>query len=375
MRNLKTVFNFINLSRGILGSHETSSSTMSRDVLITGSAGFIGFHLARRLVRRPDLQVVGVDSFDPYYDPQLKRDRLRRLDDPERFRFEELDLADTAAVRDLFDRHDFDAVVHLAARPGARASSEQPDVTVRNNVDGFLSVLEACRHGGVDHLVFASSSSVYGRYRAEPLSEHQPVQHPVSLYAATKVSNEAMAHSYAHLYGIPTTGLRFFTVYGPWGRPDMAYYLFAEAIAEGNTIDLYNQGEMRRDFTYVGDIVDGIERTLEQPPSGNDDWNPMAPDPATSPAPYRLFNLGSGDPIDLKTFVRTIEEAMGRTADKRLVSMPPADVESTHADAADFRDAFDYRPTTDLEEGIGRFVEWYHAYHAETAPPVEVGGG
>lgn len=342
---------------------------MTRDVLITGSAGFIGFHLARRLLERPGVRVTGVDCFDPYYDPELKRDRLRRLEAPQRFHFEELDLADAEAVRHLFDRHSFDAVVHLAARPGARASSEQPGATVRNNVDGFLSILEACRHGGVDHLVFASSSSVYGRYHSEPLSEHQAVQHPVSLYAATKVSNEAMAHSYAHLYDIPTTGLRFFTVYGPWGRPDMAYYLFADAIAEGRTIDLYNEGEMRRDFTYVGDVVEGLERTLERPPSGNADWNPEQPDPATSTAPYRLFNLGSGDPVELTTFVEAIEEAMGRRADKRYVPMPPADVESTHADATDFDEAFDFQPQTDLRDGIARFVEWYRSYRtAEPSP-------
>jgi len=342
---------------------------MIRDVLVTGSAGFIGFHLTRRLLRRTDLRVVGVDSFDPYYAPELKRDRLRTLDAPERFSFEELDLADTRAVRDLFGHGDFDAVVHLAARPGARASSDQPDATVRNNVDGFVSVLEACRHSGVEHFVFASSSSVYGRYRSEPLSEHQPVQHPVSLYAATKVSNEAMAHSYAHLYGIPTTGLRFFTVYGPWGRPDMAYYLFADAIAEGRTIELYNDGEMRRDFTYVGDIVEGIERTLECPPSADDDWNAESPDPATSTAPYRLYNLGSGDPVELTTFVETIETAMGRRADKRFVSMPPADVESTHADATDFQEAFDYRPRTELSDGIEAFVDWFRRYRDRPSAP------
>jgi len=340
---------------------------MARDILITGSAGFIGFHLSRRLLRHAGVRITGVDCFDSYYDPELKRDRLRQLDAPQRFRFEELDLAESEAVRELFDRHDFDVVVHLAARPGARASSEHPEATVRNNVDGFLSILEACRHTGIDHLVFASSSSVYGRYQCEPLSEHQPARHPVSLYAATKVSNEAMAHSYAHLYDIPTTGLRFFTVYGPWGRPDMAYHLFAEAISEGRTIELYNGGEMQRDFTYVADVVEGIERTLEHPPSRDGDWNPERPDPATSSAPYRLFNLGGGEPVELTTFVETIEEAMGRRADKRFVSMPRADVQSTHADATHFAEVFDYRPQTDLREGIRRFVDWYHGYAGATS--------
>ncbi|MFB6375577.1 MAG: NAD-dependent epimerase/dehydratase family protein, partial [Bradymonadaceae bacterium] len=295
-----------------------------------------------------------------------KRDRLRRLRGYEAFEFVRLDLTDHAATDELFATRDIDRVVHLAARPGVRASTDDPRSSVQSNVDGFLSVLEGCRHHGSAHLVFASSSSVYGPYRGRPLSEHQGARHPVSLYAATKVSNEAMAHSYADLYDIPTTGLRFFTVYGPWGRPDMAYYLFADAIAADDPIEVHNHGEMERDFTYIDDVVDGLVRVLAEPPSPEADWSPSAPDPATSRAPYRLYNIGRGEPVELMTFISTIERAMGCEADKHFREMPPGDVESTHADVTDLAEDFDYRPETDLEEGIGRFVDWYHRYHGRS---------
>jgi UDP-glucuronate 4-epimerase len=336
---------------------------MARDILVTGAAGFIGFHFVRHLRASTDATIVGIDNIDDYYDPELKRDRLQILEDLQGFEFIEQDLTDHDAVRQVFRTHTFDEVVHLAARPGVRASTEYPEPTVKCNIDGFLSVLEGCRHHGIDHLVYASSSSVYGPYCGRPLSEHQPVDHPASLYAATKVSNEAMAHSYADLYDIPTTGLRFFTVYGPWGRPDMAYYLFADAIASGEPIEVFNHGEMERDFTYVGDVVDGIGRVLASPPEGDVEWSAESPDPASSRAPYRLYNIGRGEPVPLMKFIDTIERAMGREADKRFREMPPGDVESTHADVTDLSEDFDYRPTTDLTEGIGRFIEWYHRYH------------
>ena len=323
---------------------------MARNILVTGAAGFIGFHLVRHLRASTDARIVGLDNLDDYYDPTLKRDRLRLLSDLDGFEFVEQDLTEPDAVARLFDARQFDQVVHLAARPGVRASTEYPEPTVQCNINGFLTVLECCRHHGVDHLVFASSSSVYGRDAERPLSEGQPVDRPASLYAATKVSNEAMAHSYADLYDIPTTGLRLFTVYGPWGRPDMAYYLFADAIVEDEPIEVFNHGEMERDFTYVGDVVEGMGRVLENPPT-------------SQRAPFRLYNIGRGQSVPLMEFIDTIERAMGQEADKRYRDMPPGDVESTHADVTALAEAFDFRPTTDLAEGIGRFVEWYHRYH------------
>lgn len=338
---------------------------MIDNVLVTGAAGFIGFHASRRLARRPATRVVGVDNFDDYYDPQLKRDRVRELQPAEAFNFEQLDVTDHAPVDELFDHYPIDRVVHLAARPGVRASSEYPKSAVETNIDGFLTILEACRHHDVEHLVFASSSSVYGRDDVEPLTEDRPVNHPVSLYAATKVSNEAMAHSYAHLYDIPTTGLRFFTVYGPWGRPDMAYYLFADAIARGEPIDVFNDGRMRRDFTYVGDVVEGISRLVGRPPGGGEaSSSHVAPD--GSPAPYRILNVGRSEPVELMRFISLLERAMGQRADKRFRPMPDGDVESTHADTTRLGEAVDFTPRTDLEEGIERFVDWYRSYHGFT---------
>jgi UDP-glucuronate 4-epimerase len=339
---------------------------MTDSVLVTGAAGFIGSHVARQLVDRPATRIVGVDNFDDYYDPQLKRDRLQNLRPAEGFSFEQLDVTDHAAVDDLFDRHEIDRVIHLAAQPGVRASSAYPQSAVESNIGGFLAILEACRHHDVEHLVFASSSSVYGRDDVEPLTEDRPVKHPVSLYAATKVSNEAMAHSYAHLYDIPTTGLRFFTVYGPWGRPDMAYYLFADAIARDEPIEVFNDGQMRRDFTYVDDVVEGISRLVDQPPSGPE-TPPSAAAPDGSPAPYRILNVGRNEPVELMRFISIIEEAMGRQADKRFRPMPNGDVESTHADTTRLSEAVDFTPEIDLEEGLRRFVDWYRSYHDLTA--------
>jgi len=338
---------------------------MTDNLLVTGAAGFIGFHASRRLARRPATRVVGVDNFDDYYDPQLKRDRVRQLRPADTFTFRQLDVTDHAAVDEFFDQYTIDRVVHLAARPGVRASSEHPKSAIEHNIEGFLAILEACRHHPVEHLVFASSSSVYGRDNAEPLAEDLPVNHPVSLYAATKVSNEAMAHSYAHLYDIPTTGLRFFTVYGPWGRPDMAYFLFADAIARGEPIEVYNDGRMRRDFTYVGDIVEGISRLVDQPPGGKASSSDAAPD--ASPAPYRILNVGRSEPVELMRFISTLEDAMGREADKQFRPMPDGDVESTHADTTRLGETVGFSPQTDLEEGIEQFVDWYRSYH-ELAP-------
>ena len=336
---------------------------MGQKILVTGAAGFIGYHVSKELADRADTEVVGVDNFDDYYDPQLKRDRLARLLRLDAFEFSRLDLTNHDATRQLFERGDFDRVIHLAARPGVRSSTEYPRSSVQSNIDGFLSVLEGCRHAEIEHLVFASSSSVYGPYRSEPLSENQPVQHPVSLYAATKVSNEAMAHSYADLYDIPVTGLRFFTVYGPWGRPDMAYYLFADAIANDETIDIFNHGEMARDFTYIDDIVEGILRVSERPPAPDRTWDASSPEPAASRAPYRIYNIGRSEPVGLMPFIEAIEREMGREADKNFKPMPPGDVESTHADVSNLIDEFDYEPTTSLDEGVAAFVRWYRRYH------------
>ncbi len=336
---------------------------MPDTILVTGAAGFIGFHTSRQIARRPDTRIVGVDNFDDYYDPALKRDRVARLCSEPSFDFERLDVTDQHAVDELFGRRDFDRVIHLAAQPGVRASSKYPTAAVQSNIDGFLGILEACRHHPVDHLVFASSSSVYGRDEAEPLSEAQPVNRPVSLYAATKISNEAMAHSYAHLYDIPTTGLRFFTVYGPWGRPDMAYYLFADAIARGEPIEVYNDGEMARDFTYVGDVAEGITRVLDEPPPPTPDPSANGSDPSGSPTPFRVLNVGCNEPVELMRFISIIEDEMGREADKHFRPMPDGDVESTHADTRRLRDVVDFQPSVDLEQGLAQFVDWYRSYH------------
>jgi len=334
--------------------------------LVTGAAGFIGFHLIRRLLNEGHT-VVGLDNLNDYYDVTLKQDRLKLLKPNERFRFLELSLEDRAGMATLFSRERYDAVIHLAAQAGVRYSLDHPHVYIDSNVSGFLNVLEGCRHGSVGHLVFASSSSVYGANGTVPFSEHHAVDHPVSLYAATKKANELMAHTYAHLYGIPATGLRFFTVYGPWGRPDMAYFSFTRAILENRPIDVFNHGRMQRDFTYIDDIVEGIVRIMKLKPQPDPTWDPLRPDPATSSAPYRIFNIGNNNPIELGHFIRTLENCLGKTAQLNHLPMQPGEVPITCADVADLMAIVNYRPITPIEEGLARFVAWYREYYSVTA--------
>lgn len=333
---------------------------MPTPILVTGAAGFIGYHVAERLLRDGH-QVVGVDSFTPYYDLSLKEARFSRLLPHNTFLGERLDLADAEATRDLFARHRFRRVIHLAAQPGVRFVDPQPYVA--SNMVAFTNMLEACRHGGVEHLVYASSSSVYGANRQLPFSEHAAADHPISLYAATKKANEMMAHSYAHLFGLPVSGLRFFTVYGPWGRPDMAVYTFTRAIAEGRQINVAHAGKVWRDFTYVDDIVEGIVRLAFHDATPDPSWNAEAPDPATSSAPYRLYNIGNDRPEEVNTLIALIEKALGRKANRVDVPLPPGDVLETRADVSALHRAVGFAPSISLEDGIGRFVEWYRGYH------------
>ena len=330
-------------------------------VLVTGAAGFIGFHLCRRLAERGD-QVLGLDNLNDYYSVQLKRDRLAELKGVSDFSFRQLDVCDKELVT-LCQHERFQVVVHLAAQAGVRYSLENPQAYVDSNLVGFANVLEACRHAEVGHLVYASSSSVYGANRRMPFSVHDNVDHPVSLYAATKKANELMAHTYSHLYGLPVTGLRFFTVYGPWGRPDMAIYKFTEAISAGRPIDVYNHGRMRRDFTYIDDIVEGVVRVCDRVPSPNPDWSGENPDPASSTAPYRLYNIGNNRPVELMRVIEILEGAIGRKAQKNMLPMQPGDVPETYADIDELARDVGFRPATPIEEGIARFVEWYRAYH------------
>ncbi len=332
-------------------------------ILVTGAAGFIGNHVALALLRRGEA-VVGVDNLSPYYDVTLKRDRLKRLDSHPGYRDARVDLADRAAVAALFAAERPRRVVHLAAQAGVRYSLEEPHSYADANLVGFLNVLEGCRAVGVRHLVFASTSSVYGADHATPFRENHPADHPVSLYAATKKANEAMAHAYAHLFDIPATGLRFFTVYGPWGRPDMALFRFTKAILEGQPIEVYNHGDMQRDFTYIDDIVEGVVRVLDRVPAPDPAWNADRPRPDSSGvAPYRLFNIGKGRPERLTRYIEVLEAALGRVADKRLLPMQPGDVPITWADTAALEAAVGYRPATPIEEGVGRFVAWYRDYY------------
>ena len=333
------------------------------EVLVTGAAGFIGFHIARRLLADGHA-VVGVDDLNDYYDPQLKRDRLAEFDDEPGFTFEKLDLADREATADLFAEGDFDRVAHLAAQAGVRYSLENPHAYIDSNLVGFTNVLEGCRHAGVEHLVFASSSSVYGANDKIPYSTGDNVDHPISLYAATKKSGELLAHSYAHLYDLPVTGLRFFTVYGPWGRPDMAYFLFADAITRGEPIKVFGNGEMQRDFTYVDDVVEGVARVLDRAPTGSKaaQNGQAASSPATSHAPYRVYNIGNGAPVGLMDFIEVLEEALGREAEKEFLPMQPGDVRTTWADTEALARDTGYAPSTPLDEGIERFMDWYASY-------------
>ena len=334
-------------------------------ILVTGAAGFIGMHVADRLLHDGE-DVVGIDNLNDYYDVQLKLDRRAQLDKHDNFRFVELDLADRTAIEQLFEEGRFQRVIHLAAQPGVRYSLDHPHAYVASNLVGFLNVLEGCRHHTIEHLVYASSSAVYGANTKMPFSVHDNVDHPVSLYAATKKSNELMAHTYSHLYDIPTTGLRFFTVYGPWGRPDMAPSLFASAIIEGKPIDLFNQGKMQRDFTYIDDIVEGVVRVLDTIPAPDPEFDPAAPDAATSSAPYRLYNIGNHEPIELMTFIETLEAALGKTAEKNLMPMQPGDVVATYADTEALRTAVGFSPDTSLEAGLAEFAAWFSEYYGST---------
>jgi UDP-glucuronate 4-epimerase len=334
------------------------------NILLTGAAGFIGMHVAERLMARGD-HVVGIDNLNDYYDPQLKRDRLARLaarPDAAQFSFQAMDVADGAALAELFSRGKFDRVVHLAAQAGVRYSLQNPGAYAQANLVGFVNILEGCRHHGVQHLVYASSSSVYGGNVKMPFAETDPVDHPVSLYAATKKANELMAHTYSHLYGLPTTGLRFFTVYGPWGRPDMAPMLFARAILAGEPIKVFNHGQMRRDFTYVDDIVDGVVATLDRVPEADDAFDRAQPTPASSWAPYRVFNIGHSEPVALMDFIGALERSLGREALKDFQPIQPGDVVATYADTSSLERWTGVHPTTSLETGVQRFVDWYRGY-------------
>ena len=331
-------------------------------LLVTGAAGFIGFHLSRRLLERGD-EVVGLDNVNDYYDPQLKEDRVEMLRDYDDFVFERIDLADGEGMERVFDTHDFDRVVHLAAQAGVRYSLTNPEVYIESNLVGFGNILEGCRHQEVDHLVYASSSSVYGANTSMPFSVQDNVDHPVSLYAATKKSNELMAHSYASLYDLPVTGLRFFTVYGPWGRPDMALFLFTDAMLKGEPIDVYNYGDMSRDFTYIDDIIEGVVRVTDNVAAPNPQWSGDSPDASTSYAPYRLYNIGNNSPVPLMEMIETLEECLGIEAEKNFMPMQPGDVKATYADVEALIDDVDFRPDTPLSEGIASFVAWYREYY------------
>jgi len=334
---------------------------MSRRVLVTGAAGFIGYHLSERLLKQGD-EVVGLDNLNDYYDVKLKEARLARLQKGPAFRFLKTDLGDRTGVEKIWREVKPEVVVHLAAQAGVRYSLTHPHAYARSNLEGMLDVLEACRAEKTGNLIFASSSSVYGLNQSMPFSERDNVDHPVSLYAATKKANELMAHSYSHLYGIPCTGLRFFTVYGPWGRPDMAYYKFTQAILEGKEIELYGEGKMQRDFTYVDDIVEAVARLISKPAVGNPKWDGKNPDPATSPAPYRIYNIGNNAPVELARFVSAIEAATGKKAKIVKKPVPPGDVLATAARVDDLAAAVDFRPKTSIEDGMKKFVDWYLGY-------------
>ena len=331
-------------------------------ILVTGAAGFIGMTTSLRLLARGD-EVVGLDNLNDYYEVSLKEDRLARLAPHANFRFVKLDVADRAGMEALFAAEKFDRVIHLAAQAGVRYSLQNPHAYVDSNVVGFTNILEGCRHNRVQHLVYASSSSVYGGNTRMPFSEHDSVDHPISLYAATKKANELMAHTYSHLYGLPTTGLRFFTVYGPWGRPDMALFLFTRAILEGRPIDVFNHGNMQRDFTYVDDIVEGVIRVVDKTAAVNPEYDPIFADPATSNAPYRVFNIGNNNPVPLLDFIGAIEDALGMKAEKRLLPLQDGDVPATYANTDLLNDWVGFVPGTNVREGVGRFIAWYRDYY------------
>lgn len=332
-------------------------------ILVTGTAGFIGFHLSKRLLERGD-EVVGLDNLNDYYDINLKLARLNQLEQLPGFRFVKMDLANREGIAHLFAEERFEKVVNLAAQAGVRYSITNPHAYIDSNLVGFINILEGCRHNGIKHLVYASSSSVYGANTTMPFSIHHNVDHPVSLYAATKKANELMAHTYSSLYDLPTTGLRFFTVYGPWGRPDMALFLFTKAILEGTPIDVYNHGKMQRDFTYIDDIIEGVVRVTDKVAAPNQAWSGASPDSGTSYAPYRIYNIGNNNPVELLQFIETIEQKLGKVAIKNLLPIQPGDVPATAADVDDLMQDVGFKPNTTIDEGIGRFVAWYRGYYA-----------
>ena len=331
-------------------------------ILVTGAAGFIGFHLSQRLLSRGD-EVVGLDNLNNYYDVTLKKDRLAQLEGKPGFSFHQLDLGDREGIANLFTEQSFDVAVNLAAQAGVRYSLKNPHAYIDSNIVGFTNILEGCRHSQVKHLVYASSSSVYGANTKMPFSVHDNVDHPVSLYAASKKANELMAHTYSHLYNLPTTGLRFFTVYGPWGRPDMALFLFTKAILSGQPIDVFNYGKMRRDFTYIDDIVEGVIRVIDNIPQPNPSWSSDAPDPGTSKAPYKIYNIGNNQPVELMHFIEVLEDCLGKKAEKNLLPLQLGDVPATYADVEDLINDVGFKPNTPIEVGIERFVAWYQSYY------------
>lgn len=334
-----------------------------KKILVTGAAGFIGAHLTKKLIDG-GAEVVGLDNLNDYYDPQLKKDRMKVLAECKSFSHVNGDLADRAAMEELFADHAFDAVVNLAAQAGVRYSIINPHSYVDTNLVGFVNILEGCRHSGVKHFVYASSSSVYGANTKMPFTVHDNIDHPVSLYAASKKANELMAHTYSHLYDLPTTGLRFFTVYGPWGRPDMALFLFTKAILEDRPIDVFNNGNMERDFTYIDDIVEGVSRVVKKPPEGNPNWSGEAPDPATSYCPYRVYNIGNNKKEQLTHYIEVLEDCLGKRAVKNFLPMQPGDVPATYANVDDLVKDLHYKPDTSLEYGVSKFVEWYKDYYS-----------
>lgn len=331
-------------------------------ILVTGVAGFVGFFLAQKLLDRGD-EIIALDNINDYYDVNLKYDRLAQLEGRKNFTFYKLDLADRTGMEQLFAEHQFDKVAHLAAQAGVRYSLKNPHTYINSNLVGFIHILEGCRHQNVEHLVFASSSSVYGANTKMPFSVHDNVDHPLSLYAATKKSNELMAHTYSHLYNLPTTGLRFFTVYGPWGRPDMALFTFTKLILSGKPIDVYNYGKMQRDFTYIDDIVEGVIRTLDKIPEPNPQWSGEHPDPSTSKAPYKIYNIGNNQPVELIRFIEVLEDCLGMKAEKNLLPLQPGDVLATYADVDDLAKDVGFKPSIPIEVGIDNFVKWYRSYY------------
>jgi UDP-glucuronate 4-epimerase len=331
-------------------------------ILVTGAAGFIGFHLTKRLLAL-GYQVLGIDNLNSYYEVSLKKDRLKLLEGNLSFEFQQMDLADAAKITELFSKNEIPIVINLAAQAGVRYSLSNPQAYLDSNLTGFVNILEACRHFPVQHLIYASSSSVYGANRKIPFSTKDTVDHPVSLYAASKKANELLAHTYSHLFRIPATGLRFFTVYGPWGRPDMAYYSFTKKILAGETIKVFNYGDMKRDFTYIDDIVEGIIRLLDKPPTPNSQWDPLKPDPSSSDAPYQVYNIGNNQPVPLLDFISTLEKLLGKKANIEFLPMQPGDVKETYADITDLQDAIGFSPSTSIEEGLTHFVNWYKDYY------------